>query len=406
MPTASTASTARSSIITGAGQGIGRGMALHLGKHGARIVVAEWKAHRVERVVGELDRPRRRRARCRVQHPRARVDRRDGRGDRRRVRPGRRPHQQRAHVHRSRRRSADVDRRRRRPQPRHGQGHAVGDAGGVPAHASSKGWGRIVNFVSAAGITGMAGYGAYNASKEAIRALTRTAAREWGRDGIVVNAIAPGAASKRGQRGRARATRPSTASSSATIRWAAKVIPRTTSDRSRCSCAATPAGSSPARPSWSTAAHSCSRSQERHRACRSTTKRDDHIVVITIDRPEAKNSLDLYHFRDLAKAWRDFGDDDDLWLAIITGVDQCFMAGADLKTYIPQITELVEEDQRAARSPRSTAASCATAPTPCCATPSSTSRSSRRSTDRASPAAWRCSAASTSASRRRTRASA
>ena len=37
-----------------AGQGIGRGMALHLGKHGARVVVAEWKAHRVERVVDEL----------------------------------------------------------------------------------------------------------------------------------------------------------------------------------------------------------------------------------------------------------------------------------------------------------------------------------------------------------------
>jgi enoyl-CoA hydratase len=72
-------------------------------------------------------------------------------------------------------------------------------------------------------------------------------------------------------------------------------------------------------------------------------KRDDHILVITIDRPEAKNSLDLYHFRDLAKAWHDFGDDDDLWVAIITGVEQCFMAGADLKTYIPQVTKLAEE---------------------------------------------------------------
>ena len=74
--------------------------------------------------------------------------------------------------------------------------------------------------------------------------------------------------------------------------------------------------------------------------------RDDHILVITIDRPEAKNSLDLYHFRDLAKAWRDFGADDDLWLAIITGVNQCFMAGADLKTYIPQITNLAKEIQK------------------------------------------------------------
>jgi enoyl-CoA hydratase len=71
--------------------------------------------------------------------------------------------------------------------------------------------------------------------------------------------------------------------------------------------------------------------------------RDDHIVVITIDRPEAKNSLDLYHFRDLAKAWRDFGEDDDLWLAIITGVERCFMAGADLKTYIPEVTRLANE---------------------------------------------------------------
>ncbi|MGZ4710036.1 MAG: enoyl-CoA hydratase/isomerase family protein [Acidimicrobiales bacterium] len=66
----------------------------------------------------------------------------------------------------------------------------------------------------------------------------------------------------------------------------------------------------------------------------------DHLLVITIDRPERKNSLDLPHFRDLARAWRDFRDDDDLWVAIITGTDGCFMAGADLKDYVPQITAL------------------------------------------------------------------
>jgi len=69
-------------------------------------------------------------------------------------------------------------------------------------------------------------------------------------------------------------------------------------------------------------------------------KDDEHIVRIAIDRPEARNSLDLYHFRDLAQAWRDFRDDDDAWVAIITGVPGNFMSGADLKTYIPQITEL------------------------------------------------------------------
>src|SRR3954454_17161291 len=70
---------------------------------------------------------------------------------------------------------------------------------------------------------------------------------------------------------------------------------------------------------------------------------EGHIARITIDRPEARNSLDLYHFRDLAKAWRDFRYDDDAWLAIITGVPGQFMTGADLKTYIPQITELAKE---------------------------------------------------------------
>jgi enoyl-CoA hydratase len=71
--------------------------------------------------------------------------------------------------------------------------------------------------------------------------------------------------------------------------------------------------------------------------------RDDHIVVITIDRPERRNSLDLYHFRDLAAAWHSFRDDDDLWVAIVTGVPGHFMAGADLKDYIPQITALSEK---------------------------------------------------------------
>lgn len=69
-------------------------------------------------------------------------------------------------------------------------------------------------------------------------------------------------------------------------------------------------------------------------------KDDAHVVLITIDRPEARNALDMYHFRDLAGAWKEFRYDDDAWVAIVTGVEGAFMAGADLKTYIPQITEL------------------------------------------------------------------
>jgi enoyl-CoA hydratase len=70
---------------------------------------------------------------------------------------------------------------------------------------------------------------------------------------------------------------------------------------------------------------------------------DEHIVTITIDRPESKNSCDMYHFRDLANAWRTFRDNPEAWVAIVTGVGHNFMSGADLKTYIPQITALQKE---------------------------------------------------------------
>jgi 3-oxoacyl-[acyl-carrier protein] reductase len=51
--------------------------------------------------------------------------------------------------------------------------------------------GRILNFGSAAGFQGTVGMTPYNMAKEAIRALTRTAAREWGAKRITVNALCP-----------------------------------------------------------------------------------------------------------------------------------------------------------------------------------------------------------------------
>jgi 3-oxoacyl-[acyl-carrier protein] reductase len=51
--------------------------------------------------------------------------------------------------------------------------------------------GRILNFGSAAGFQGTVGMTPYNMAKEAIRGLTRTAAREWGDKRITVNALCP-----------------------------------------------------------------------------------------------------------------------------------------------------------------------------------------------------------------------
>ena len=51
--------------------------------------------------------------------------------------------------------------------------------------------GRIVNFASAAGVMGVPGLAHYSAAKAAVLGWTRTAAKEWGRYGITVNAMAP-----------------------------------------------------------------------------------------------------------------------------------------------------------------------------------------------------------------------
>jgi NAD(P)-dependent dehydrogenase (short-subunit alcohol dehydrogenase family) len=54
-----------------------------------------------------------------------------------------------------------------------------------------KNGGKVINVASGVGLDGRSGWGAYAATKEAIRALTRVAAREWGEHQINVNCICP-----------------------------------------------------------------------------------------------------------------------------------------------------------------------------------------------------------------------
>lgn len=62
-------------------------------------------------------------------------------------------------------------------------------------HMVERGWGRIINMCSLNGVNAHIGSLEYNSAKEALRALTRTAAREWAPTGVVVNAMCPGAKS-------------------------------------------------------------------------------------------------------------------------------------------------------------------------------------------------------------------
>ena len=67
---------------------------------------------------------------------------------------------------------------------------------GIP-HLERAGGGSIISTASIAGISGLAGIGAYCASKGGVIALTRAAAGEWASKGIRINCICPGAIATR-----------------------------------------------------------------------------------------------------------------------------------------------------------------------------------------------------------------
>ena len=74
-------------------------------------------------------------------------------------------------------------------------------------------------------------------------------------------------------------------------------------------------------------------------------EREGRLAWVTIDRPEAMNALDMAHNEELNRVWAEFRDDQDLWVAILTGAgNKAFSAGADLKTLIPAQGEGVMED--------------------------------------------------------------
>jgi len=57
---------------------------------------------------------------------------------------------------------------------------------------------------------------------------------------------------------------------------------------------------------------------------------EGRIAVITLNRPEKLNAIDLDTAEELIKRWIDFRDNDQLWVAILNGEGRSFCAGADV----------------------------------------------------------------------------
>jgi enoyl-CoA hydratase/carnithine racemase len=68
------------------------------------------------------------------------------------------------------------------------------------------------------------------------------------------------------------------------------------------------------------------------------------IAIITMNRPERMNSADPGMSRRWNDAWTRFADDDDCWVAIVTGAgDRAFSAGQDLKIRNDRETQAAAE---------------------------------------------------------------
>ena len=183
-------------IVTGASRGIGRGVARHLAREGAHLAISGRRADRLDDAAAELtglgadvlaltgDVADREHAFALVERTLERFGRVDGLVAN-------------AQTFRSVTPLADVTPADMDLLLSTGPLGTLWAMQAVLPPMRDQGSGRIVTMGSAMGMTGAAGYGPYSASKEAIRSLTRTAAREWGRHGILVNCVCPASVAHR-----------------------------------------------------------------------------------------------------------------------------------------------------------------------------------------------------------------
>ena len=182
----------RVAIITGAGAGIGRGIARRFAREGARVTLAERNAEWGERTAGEVEElggealfvPTDVSDKAQVEAAVAATVERWGA----------------VHILVNNAWAgaglARVEWRRDEDMRSAFELGVMGCFWGMQAvfpHMKEQGYGRVISLCSLNGVNAHMGTVHYNMAKEALRAITRTAAREWALTGITCNIICPGA---------------------------------------------------------------------------------------------------------------------------------------------------------------------------------------------------------------------
>lgn len=77
-----------------------------------------------------------------------------------------------------------------------------------------------------------------------------------------------------------------------------------------------------------------------------------HIALVTIDRPERRGAMNEEAYSELAAHWRTVVRTPSIRVAVITGVQDSYCAGADLKEFIPKVATSARERLSGAEPPR------------------------------------------------------
>jgi NAD(P)-dependent dehydrogenase (short-subunit alcohol dehydrogenase family) len=185
----------RVAVVTGAGDGIGRGVATRFAAEGARVVIAEIDAAGGEKLAADL------RGRFAADVIAVPTDV-SVKADVRAVIATAHERWGRLDVLVNNAWSTNgIGRVENRTDEAVERGLAIGFRGPLWAMQfafpimKSQRYGRVINMCSLNGVNAHMGTLEYNVAKEALRTATRTAAREWAAHGITVNAICPGAKS-------------------------------------------------------------------------------------------------------------------------------------------------------------------------------------------------------------------
>jgi len=71
-----------------------------------------------------------------------------------------------------------------------------------------------------------------------------------------------------------------------------------------------------------------------------TVEREERLYIVTINRPDVMNALNPQTHAEMARAFDDFEQDQELWVAIVTGAgDAAFCAGGDISAMVDATTE-------------------------------------------------------------------